>query len=260
MTALFWDVRTLSGYTFTTREAAAEGGGGKFYRLPNFTGCLWLRTLAELTIVWTTLHSVLGVPDVPGSTAEGGRGGGEGRHHESGVSNAGEKIKRTVRSTGPCSRAGTPCTGSRRSQGSRRSGRTCKTRGRLTGRGGGLKPGPVRGQSSLVVRVGVRAGAGLAVLRGSHRGVAEEPGSTLLTQLPLSVVQAALRGGTRQVSGRRRRLGPGETRPAFLPCRCQFPGGRSPSGRYTRTARSVPGTNLHLCGCIRGHSPGRRPR
>lgn len=32
---------------------------------------------------------------------------------------------RTVRSTGRCSRAGTPCTGSRRSRGSRRSGRTC---------------------------------------------------------------------------------------------------------------------------------------
>lgn len=139
--------------------------------------------------------------------------------------------------------------------------------------GGGENPAPVRGVSSLVVWVGVRAGAGLAVLRRSDRRVAEEPRSTLLTQLPLGVVQAALIGEICQVSEfdsggswrpvvclrqpelwtrtRRDCLG-------FLPCRCQFPGGRSPSGRCTRTARSVPGTNLHLCECIRVHSPGRK--
>lgn len=47
-------------------------------------------------------------------------------------------------------------------------------------------------QDSLVVRVSVRAGAGLAVLRSANGGVAEEAGGALLTQLALSVVQAAL--------------------------------------------------------------------
>lgn len=49
-------------------------------------------------------------------------------------------------------------------------------------------------RSSLVVWVGVRAGAGLAVLRGTDGRVAEEAGGALLAQLTLGVVQAALIG------------------------------------------------------------------
>ncbi len=49
-------------------------------------------------------------------------------------------------------------------------------------------------QDSLVVWVSVRAGAGLAVLRSANSGVTEEAGSALLTELPLSVVQATLQG------------------------------------------------------------------
>lgn len=48
--------------------------------------------------------------------------------------------------------------------------------------------------SSLVVWVVVRAGAGLTVLRGTHGRVAKEAGGTLLAQLALGVVQAALIG------------------------------------------------------------------
>lgn len=51
-------------------------------------------------------------------------------------------------------------------------------------------------QDSLVVWVSVRAGAGLAVLRSANSGVTEEARSALLAQLALSVVQAALEGGT----------------------------------------------------------------
>lgn len=47
-------------------------------------------------------------------------------------------------------------------------------------------------QYSLVVRVSVRAGAGLAVLWGANSGVTEEAGSALLTEFTLSVMQAAL--------------------------------------------------------------------
>ena len=49
-------------------------------------------------------------------------------------------------------------------------------------------------QDSLVVGVSVRAGAGLAVLRRADGGVAEEARGALLTELALSVVQAALEG------------------------------------------------------------------
>lgn len=49
-------------------------------------------------------------------------------------------------------------------------------------------------QDSLVVRVGVRAGAGLAVLWSASGGVAEEAGGALLTELTLCVMQAALAG------------------------------------------------------------------
>lgn len=45
---------------------------------------------------------------------------------------------------------------------------------------------------SLVVRVGVRAGTGLAVLWGSSGGITIETLGTLLTQLSLGVVQTAL--------------------------------------------------------------------
>ena len=47
-------------------------------------------------------------------------------------------------------------------------------------------------QDLLVAGVRVGAGAGLAVLGGPHGGVAEESGGTLLTELALGVVQAAL--------------------------------------------------------------------
>lgn len=54
----------------------------------------------------------------------------EGTRRQAEVNNVPQKQTkawgwRTVRSTGRCGRAGTPCTGSRRSRGSRRSGRTC---------------------------------------------------------------------------------------------------------------------------------------
>lgn len=52
---------------------------------------------------------------------------------------------------------------------------------------------------SLVVRVSVRAGAGLAVLRGANSGVAEEAGGAQLAELPLGVVQAALGEETHHV-------------------------------------------------------------
>lgn len=111
-------------------------------------------------------------------------------------------------------------------------------------------------RSSLVVWVGVRAGAGLAVLRGTDGRVAEEAGGALLAQLTLGVVQAALIGQINPfichiLSSAR----PVDSLWAFVPCRCPFPGGRSPSGRYTRTARSVPGTTLLLCACIQVHNP-----
>ena len=54
-------------------------------------------------------------------------------------------------------------------------------------------------QDSLVVWVSVRAGAGLAVLWSADSGVTEEAGGALLAELPLSVVQAALEGGTYRV-------------------------------------------------------------
>lgn len=53
---------------------------------------------------------------------------------------------------------------------------------------------PAGRRSSLVVWVGVGAGAGLAVLRRPDGRVAEEAGRTLLAQLTLGVVQAALIG------------------------------------------------------------------
>ena len=60
----------------------------------------------------------------------------------------------------------------------------CGQDGRLVGR--------VWVQDLLVVGVRVGAGAWLAVLGGPDGGVAVETGGTLLTQLALGVVQAAL--------------------------------------------------------------------
>lgn len=54
-------------------------------------------------------------------------------------------------------------------------------------------------QYSLVVWVSVRAGAGLAVLWSANSGVTEEARSTLLTQLTLRVMQAALERETYRV-------------------------------------------------------------
>lgn len=54
----------------------------------------------------------------------------------------------------------------------------------------------------LVVWVGMRAGAGLAVLRGAHGRVAKEAGGALLAQLSLGVVQAALVGQKKSLSYR----------------------------------------------------------
>lgn len=49
-------------------------------------------------------------------------------------------------------------------------------------------------QNSLVVWVSVRAGTWLTVLWSTNSRVAEEARSTLITQLALSVMQAALVG------------------------------------------------------------------
>lgn len=49
-------------------------------------------------------------------------------------------------------------------------------------------------QYSLVVWVSVRAGAGLAVLWSANSGVPKEAWGALLTELTLSVMQAALEG------------------------------------------------------------------
>lgn len=49
-------------------------------------------------------------------------------------------------------------------------------------------------QYSLVVRVSVRAGTGLAVLWSASGGVAKEARGALLTELTLCVMQAALAG------------------------------------------------------------------
>lgn len=45
----------------------------------------------------------------------------------------------------------------------------------------------------------MRAGAGLTVLWSANSGITEEAGSALLTELPLSVMQAALVGETYHV-------------------------------------------------------------
>lgn len=51
-------------------------------------------------------------------------------------------------------------------------------------------------QDSLVVWVSERAGARLTVLRSANSGVTKEAGGTLLAELSLSVVLAALAGET----------------------------------------------------------------
>lgn len=55
------------------------------------------------------------------------------------------------------------------------------------------------GQNSLVVRVSVRAGAGLAVLWGANGRVTEEARGALLAELTLCVMQTALAGETYRV-------------------------------------------------------------
>lgn len=57
------------------------------------------------------------------------------------------------------------------------------------------------GRGELVVWVSVRAGAWLAVLRSANSGVTEEAGRALLTQLALSVVQAARADAGFRVAG-----------------------------------------------------------
>lgn len=56
-------------------------------------------------------------------------------------------------------------------------------------------------QHSLVVWVSVRASAGLAVLWSTSSGVTEEARSTLLTELTVSVVEAALQGDINHSQG-----------------------------------------------------------
>lgn len=203
MTALFWDVRTFSGYTLTTREPAAAGGKGQRHLPSGFLNVNRASSPSygrHLTLSW-------GLPTYPGAHLKDGEGTQRKREGNEGVVGGwwGSGVvgggSRTVRSTGRCSRAGTPCTGSRRFQGSRRSGRTWRDNERTSDGTGGAtgRPGG-KGRGSLVVGVGVGAGAGLAVLWGTDRGLAEEAGSALLAQLTLGVMEAALTGARQHFS------------------------------------------------------------
>lgn len=118
-------------------------------------------------------------------------------------------------------------------------------------------------QYLLVVWVSVRAGAWLAVLWSANSWIAKEARGALLAELALCVMQAALEGDTHLVYRPVRLIRSQQCRTSisftlvlcFIPCRCQSPGGRSPSGRCTRRAHSDPGTNLHQCACIQVHNP-----
>lgn len=78
-------------------------------------------------------------------------------------------------------------------------------------------------QYSLVVRVSVRAGAGLAVLRCANSGVAEEAGGALLAEFTLSVMQAALEGETHHGLDMRLPHLSGLLHSGFMLCTVQMP-------------------------------------